>query len=348
MADSDDGFAGLVARVKDLCRSDPTAKGLWRSWCDVNAGCTKDPNLMDEPMLTAFFEAYETGGIELSPANILPTLKGGIGKDVEELTADGSEDGFLLLVGRVKALCRSDPSAKDLWRSWCDANAQGTKDPKLMDELMLTAFFNAYDSGDIAPSSDPPAAKPKGRTGAVVEGLTAELDGSEDHDALIGRVKSLCRSDPRAKALWRSWCDANAEGTKDPKLMHEAMLHNFFAAYASGSIEPSSDTPLPAPKGGTGNDVEDLAMVVRMGQKVSPSWKAAWVMYCEAMGDRTFDPSRHPKEFLQGFIESCGVCALQAAGGAPVPSPVADPFARVPLWPEEGTMPMPTKRPRIL
>merc|ERR1719162_2962265 len=127
--------------------------------------------------------------------------------------------------------------------------------------------------------------------------------------------------------------------------MDELMLQSFFDAYDSGTIEPAeqaaSDKLLPATKGST--DVDDLAMVVNMGQKVSPSWKAAWVMYCQQMGKRTFDPSRHQKEFLQLFLESCGQCALQSPGSDPVVSFEDDPFRMPPhdLFRSWGAQPRP-------
>merc|ERR1719221_389511 len=168
---------------------------------------------------------------------------------------------------------------------------------------MLSHFLQAYNGGNIVgvtPERKPALAKP----GKVV--VQPQLGLAE----LVQQVKEMCRADSNAKAQWCAWCDANAEGTKDPNRMDAAMLTQFFQAYNGGNI-----VGVVAPAQSE-QRIPELAEVVKTGQRVSASWKTAWVLYCQVSGDGVFDPMKHTKEFLQGFLEFLGSQGTQALTGS--------------------------------
>lgn len=174
-----------------------------------------------------------------------------------------------------------------------------------------------------------------GLGGIVGDGLAQEPLGTD----LVAQVKDLCRSDPGAKAKWCAWCDANAEGTKDPARMAPGMLEAFFAAFAGGNITIAGAGPPPKqpqgwraqgqsqgfvdPEHGKG----DLAEVIKTGQRFSSGWKTAWVLFCQLQGVAKYDPTKHSKEFLLSFLELLGSQATLAMGGtaeeAASPTPAA-------------------------
>lgn len=159
---------------------------------------------------------------------------------------------------------------------------------------------------------------------------------------LVQEVKQICRSDINAKNFWCKWCDTNMEGTKDPARMDEAALTTFIEGWqmAGGSMGSAagvavrSAAPVVGTLGGLNRGLgavtlntsflvnnraakppptgQDLAEVVKIGQRTSPSWKTAWVAYCELTGTQTFDPSKHPQPFLQEFFDFLGSAALAA------------------------------------
>lgn len=137
---------------------------------------------------------------------------------------------------------------------------------------------------------------------------------SQHRMQLVDRVKSLCRTDPAAKQAWCSWCDAAQGGTKDPGRMDEATLQSFFDAFESGSVRAGITLPTET-RGGPAKLVRlptaapeqpQIAEAVKLGQRVSPSWKAAWARFCEVHGNGVYDPAKHQKDFLQSFFELLG------------------------------------------
>lgn len=161
-------------------------------------------------------------------------------------------------------------------------------------------------------------------------------------ESLVEEAKSIARSDPKGKAMWCAWCDTNAEGTKDPRRMNVAMLQTFFAAYRAGEIivGGGSNSYSPNAGGGAGGagsyagggsyggsgswpsptaggakpmpEAADLASVIKIGQRVSQSWKTAWCLYCDQNAGGVYDPSRLQANVLQAFIEFAGAQTLQA------------------------------------
>jgi len=171
--------------------------------------------------------------------------------------------------------------------------------------------------------------------------LAAPGQGTADA-TLIERVKALCRSDVNAKGQWCTWCDANVGGTKDPTRMDTETLQQFFHEYESGTIsalaaamQASNVTSRPLPKAMP--EQHELAEVIKIGQRVSQSWKTAWVTFCKMKGNGVYDPLKHPKEFLMAYLEFLGVQGMNG---------LQDPNASYAMaTPPQAAMVPPLKRP---
>mmetsp|Transcript_25999 Transcript_25999/g.81633 ORF Transcript_25999/g.81633 Transcript_25999/m.81633 type:complete len:245 (+) Transcript_25999:60-794(+) len=169
----------------------------------------------------------------------------------------------------------------------------------------------------------------------------ASATNTASFDALVTKVKEMCRSSPSVKEQWCAWCDSCQGGTKDPKRIDTESLRSFLMSYESGTPAGGGgarwvkSVPMPTPvaamgmKGGGrggGQEQPDLAEAVKVGQRVSPSFKAAWVGFCQMQNHKTFDPSRHTKEFLSSYFEYIGE---QAAAIVPaMPTPAEGPAAK--------------------
>jgi len=171
--------------------------------------------------------------------------------------------------------------------------------------------------------------------------LAAPGQGTAD-PALVERVKALCRSDVTAKSQWCTWCDANVGGTKDPTRMDTQTLQQFFHEYENGTIsalaaamQASNSASRPPPKAMP--EQHELAEVIKIGQRVSVSWKNAWVLFCKEKGNGVYDPVKHQKEFLQSYLEFLGAHGANA---------LQDPHAAFMMTtPPQATMVPPPKRP---
>eukprot|EP00420_Gonyaulax_spinifera_P038635 CAMPEP_0197877984 /NCGR_PEP_ID=MMETSP1439-20131203/6498_1 /TAXON_ID=66791 /ORGANISM="Gonyaulax spinifera, Strain CCMP409" /LENGTH=239 /DNA_ID=CAMNT_0043497363 /DNA_START=87 /DNA_END=806 /DNA_ORIENTATION=+ len=162
--------------------------------------------------------------------------------------------------------------------------------------------------------------------------------------ALVEKVKTMCRSDPDGKVQWCAWCDANVGGTKDPSRMDSETLQLFFADYEAGVLHKVSAAG--GGRGGAKADQPELAETVKIGQRVSASWKNAWVMYCDLKGNTVYDPIKHTMEFLQSFLEYLGAQATASLQDA-APQPVA-PMLKRPRPSAEVAAAAAPKRPRLM
>lgn len=61
---------------------------------------------------------------------------------------------------------------------------------------------------------------------------------------------------------------------------------------------------------GVGNDSQ-YADAVKAGQRSSPNFKTAWHQFCEMNGSQTFDPAKHPVDFVQSFFDAIGQAFLK-------------------------------------
>lgn len=148
---------------------------------------------------------------------------------------------------------------------------------------------------------------------------TMAESGEAPDPRLVEEVKNLCRADMRTKVEWCAWCDIHVNGTKDPNRLSAENLDSFLTDYNAGvtwadasahRLAGGGGPPLGAngapPSGKAQPDLQELAEAVKLGQRVSPSWKAAWASYAQAYGNGMYDPSKHTKDFLISYLEFLG------------------------------------------
>eukprot|EP00929_Paragymnodinium_shiwhaense_P009776 TRINITY_DN1140_c0_g1_i1.p1 TRINITY_DN1140_c0_g1~~TRINITY_DN1140_c0_g1_i1.p1 ORF type:complete len:238 (+),score=71.90 TRINITY_DN1140_c0_g1_i1:83-796(+) len=123
-------------------------------------------------------------------------------------------------------------------------------------------------------------------------------------DALIQKIKDLQRKDPEAKKQWWSYCAAEGGNIRDPAKHNEAFLGEFITNFESGMrIELPEDSF---------SDKEKIAELIKLGNRKSTSWKAAWDMYCRGFGGGKMDPHKHDEQYISGFFDQLGQCGMMA------------------------------------
>lgn len=135
---------------------------------------------------------------------------------------------------------------------------------------------------------------------------------------MVDKIKALQRSNPDAKQAWWTYCSKHLRGVKDPGRHESRILQEFLDAFA-GAEEPelavqaayqAPRAPIlrsaPAVPRAPPVSAEDMALFVKIGQRISPSWKNAWQAYCTAYGRSFKDPARYDAEFLTEFINYVG------------------------------------------
>eukprot|EP01062_Namystynia_karyoxenos_P001809 TRINITY_DN1061_c0_g2_i2.p1 TRINITY_DN1061_c0_g2~~TRINITY_DN1061_c0_g2_i2.p1 ORF type:complete len:434 (+),score=164.06 TRINITY_DN1061_c0_g2_i2:79-1380(+) len=156
------------------------------------------------------------------------------------------------LVEQIKQKQRADIAFRDLWRQWCEANADGTYDPKRMDAMMLKRAWAACNKGSVGIVPVPTATGPS--VGTTATGGSKRVDPNDGQmytkaqfyqqyggyaewnaaappsmsgggdETWIEKVKASQRSDPAFKVAWVKWCNEHADGKKDPKCMDTPTL----------------------------------------------------------------------------------------------------------------------------
>jgi hypothetical protein len=118
-----------------------------------------------------------------------------------------------------------------------------------------------------------------------------------DVEAMVDQVKEMQRSDPIAKEQWHAFCDQYGEGVRDPAKHDVSFLNSFVSQYTSGAR-------LEYKEGG------ELVKFIKLGQRKSQGWKAAWEAYCAERpknnGRPEHDPAKHDSSFLEGFFDFIG------------------------------------------
>jgi len=126
-------------------------------------------------------------------------------------------------------------------------------------------------------------------------------------DALVWKIKELQKTDPIIKEQWVKYAMTEGGGTKDPARHDAAFLQRFL------EIRETIQVQMPIQC--------NLADFFREACKQSPTFKTAWGMYRQGMGDnRSDDPARHSRESLSGaleFMAQSGLTMMSMGGLAP-------------------------------
>lgn len=165
------GGSGCGPSLADFVKAGQRAsvhwKNAWQTYCALYGRGFNDPSRHDDSHITGFIDyvgqiafadlqnVAEEQGVPLErqeaaargakrpaawPAAGEPPAKRAGG------AAGGAanDQGKSALVDKVKALQRSDPTAKEAWWSYCENSYNGVKDPNRHDAASLEAFLSTY------------------------------------------------------------------------------------------------------------------------------------------------------------------------------------------------------------
>mmetsp|Transcript_63013 Transcript_63013/g.117882 ORF Transcript_63013/g.117882 Transcript_63013/m.117882 type:complete len:275 (+) Transcript_63013:70-894(+) len=162
-------------------------------------------------------------------------------------------------VQQIKTLQRGDPTFKQTWWDFCEAQLGGVRDPNRHDESVLVQFLEGYNSGTIAPSAPRPEEEPwnwgKGKKGKGkgYKGDSYKGDGyggyggyggymDESYNmmpppswgapgmGLADFVKTGQRASHHWKNAWQTYCALYGAGMYDP-FKHEDTFTRSFIDY---------------------------------------------------------------------------------------------------------------------
>ncbi|KAJ9441842.1 hypothetical protein DIPPA_28257 [Diplonema papillatum] len=274
----------LIDEIKQRQRGSTSQHAAWTQFCDDNGDNGRyDPAHYDVEFLQRALqdlkdhdggdEKYDgraTGGRGGKPAGKRPEKEAtGLSTHLQK-RGETQQD----LIDLVKVMQKDDPAAHVSWQEFCDARGDGTLDPKR----------HPY------------------------EFLVGAITFMRKSVFLVNTIREMTRSSPE-RARWVEFCNEKGDGVYDP------MLHNTeFLEKAFNSIAPRS--------GGRGRnaipwflkftaataeamadlDEDDLVTSLRLLQKEHPEVSFAWKVYCDANGDRTYDPARHTDRFLRDAV----------------------------------------------
>lgn len=229
------------------------------------------------------------------------------------------------LVDQIKALQRSGLEAKEAWWAFCDESLGGVRDPNRHDEETLMDFIaTRSSSGSLLPPMPPRA----------------------------GFRPPPIRSSPPQPNPGTSFHNFHAPRTTQ---FLPAQSSSFGGKGARPAVHPAPQQFMQAvvmPNTGQ----SDIVNWIKLGQRASGQWKAAWAMYCGLYGQGVNDPARHEEQHLVGFADYLGQLAmadLEASGAfvsrPPLQAPLQAPKRHGPapggMW--AGASPPPMKRQRL-
>lgn len=196
-------FDALVATIKEMQRTDPTAKDQWGAYCDQKGAGVRDPAKHEASILQAFINSYNSG-VRLESA--------------EKAT----------LAAFFKEGQRKSANFKQCWASYCQVYGQGKHDPAKHEASFLIGFLDYLGTqGSIAMQLG---------TGGYFKGTGkgTMLLGSSDpmKDQLVQKVKSYQRSGPDQKQAWWDYCDNSLGGVRDPSKHAAGTLKQFLQSHA--------------------------------------------------------------------------------------------------------------------
>jgi hypothetical protein len=296
----------LVRQVKEGQRNDVAFKLAWGTYCEKSCAGIRDPSRHPADSLRTFLRQMESGA-------------GAAGNS-------SAED----LVQQIKDGQRNSTQFKEEWGTFCDTQCQGIRDPTRHPVENLRLFISTLGQG---------------KKMGVGGGGNHFGSGNE----LVTQIKERQRSEPGFKQNWEHFCDTMCEGIRDP-MRHPPQNLKLFLDQNPGYAQPGAGMR-PAPNyaqrgppdpyaqsygvpaapayGGPGGD---LVQHIKDGQRQDPAFREMWWKFCDTRADGIRDPSRHPVQNLQFFLDT-----YQKISGGPGMPPV------MPM-PSMPSMVMPTQK----
>lgn len=250
-----------MSEIKNMQRSNQTAKLSWWEYCDTHYAGVRDPNRHDAEVLQDFISAFNSGSLPTPSEQPQSGGKGGQGGWTTGLQQGGIGGGAADL---IKLGQRQSQGWKVAWQTYCTAYGTGKFDPNSYDQCFITGFLDyvgglavsdmggvpqqqQYGGGFQAPQYGGQGLKRPGQgmfmppgkragfnaPGNFGQGASADVD--PEKAGLVQQVKSFQRSSTEAKDLWGSYCDNNLGGVRDPN-RHTADILKAFIAECGGAL----------------------------------------------------------------------------------------------------------------
>eukprot|EP00928_Gymnodinium_smaydae_P090612 TRINITY_DN74398_c0_g1_i1.p1 TRINITY_DN74398_c0_g1~~TRINITY_DN74398_c0_g1_i1.p1 ORF type:complete len:632 (+),score=159.38 TRINITY_DN74398_c0_g1_i1:97-1992(+) len=255
----------MVAKIKELQRSNADARQRWLVFCETHGSKKHDPNAHEATFLATFLQALASG--------ILPTV-------APQMTArDYLAAGKDALVGRVKEIQRTEHVAKHQWVAYCEGAGHRKHDPKVHDESFLFGFLQSLEAGSLP---------------LPVAG-SAPQQSKQNLSARISRIR---HEEPEGNEQWISYCESHGFPKHDPKLHEDSFLATFLEAWESGNVSSvMSGKAVAVGKAALVGKIKSM-------QRVDPVAKQQWITYCEKHNQKKHDPNQHDEAFLRAFFEA--------------------------------------------
>jgi len=277
----------LVARVKEIQRSDEAGKLAWWQYADSQGSSKRDPSKHEADALAVFVAAYDAG----ETAGFEPLAKA---------AGNGGSLGDLFKEGQ-----RSSSSFKDAWATYNRMQGNTTNDPTKADRQTLTAFLEFMGQSAMTAMDNgmgPTKGKSKGGKGAMMGGK-----------GMAGKGKGKAAADPYGMmSQMGGWGGDGGGGMMNDAMMLLSMMGGGGGGGDWGGKGGGKFGGEPAMKmrkmtNGTGNPATDaLVATIKQFQRTGEEQKQAWWAFCSSVGGKR-DPAGYEPHVLRQFIETMGL-----------------------------------------
>lgn len=274
----------LVQQIKEMQRSDPTAKEQWGEYCTAEGGNVRDPSKHEAKFIRAFIKSFNAGvRYDCSASNLADLFKEGQ---------------------------RKAPDWKLAWSLYAQVHGGGNKDPAKQDEAVLIGFMNYLGKcGAMALCSGGMGMMGGGMGNGLMGGKAnmmnmmamqqggppakrrrTESSGDAQKDALVARVKVFQRASDEQKQQWWEFADSSPIGKRDPALYDVHVLKQFCSQNgANGDAQK-----------------DELVARVKAFQRASDDQKQQWWAFADSSPVGKRDPSLYDSDLLEEFCSEYG------------------------------------------
>lgn len=283
----------LQSNAKKVSRvqiSDRSARTMWEQFCDKFGHGTRDPRKQPESMLLTFLDLYSKERVTNATLRELDNLK-------------------------------ATPKGNVHWEWHIREHGFGLRNPRLMPESFVREFLSKYSEGslpavetasdemlaqiDALIKKDPAIWKqwlgfcnlegggtcdPKLKSAAFLRHFIARYTEDKASAETVEEFKNITRANPVFEIQWLQYKDRNyVSSTRSPKVLPDRFVREFLSELSAGT--------LPLVEMASEDMVRDLRELCK-DKAISKEWQG----YCNAIGNGTRDPRRHPASFVQAFL----------------------------------------------
>jgi len=275
---------GLIEQIKQMQRSDPSAKEQWIAYCDQFGEGRRDPSKHEDSFIQRFLAQFNQG---------------------VRFQGDAEAAG----VGNViKLMQRRSSAFKAAWAQYCAVHGGGKNDPTKHEVAFHIQFLDslAQNAQSSASSMHPMAMMmgggmdmhPMKRMRMMRMQMMEAAD--PEKDSLVAKIKSYQKGSAQQKENWWSYCDSQLGGVRDPARHDAETLMDFIRSYGvpeAASAAPSfSLIPMYPIR-------DSLVARIKEFQRSGEPQREAWYSFCGVKRD----PARHESADLQQFVTQFGV-----------------------------------------